>query len=859
MSILLPLWLNLLTNKINTNVDYVNHQYVAQADVAEANIASEPKNSKQQTMSFADGSPDDIEYSVKTGVDKTRSSRDSTDVGLSEFLSRPIKIDTRTWSVNTDIHHTFDPWSLFFSNPRIANRITNYNLIRCNLKVKFVINGNGFYYGKAIASYLPLHLYDELSQNRSAVPQDLIQASQQPHIYLDPTTSTGGSMTLPFFYLYDYMNLTDGEWNNMGEICIRSMNQLQHANGGIDDLTISAFAWAEDVSLSIPTSLNMSGLVAQADIDEIDEANSKGFISGPATSMARVAKSLQNVPGLGPYATTAEAAAKMTADMAKLLGYARPPLTKSPQPIVPANISSLANVTVPDYVNKLTVDDKQALGMGSELSGVQSSDPLTIASIAGRESYLTTFTWPVSAAADSLLFNIRVHPTLHDVNVGAGADVALHLPAMAVAALPFQFWTGTINIRFQVVASAYHKGRLRVVYDPNYLDATPEYNINYQEIVDISEKQDFTMSISNSQETGIISVLQPGLIGPNELFNTLRFTNWVNSNGVVGLYVVNELVTPNTTVAYDAQVNVFVSAGSDFKVFSPNDEVRNYDFFPQSDIYVSQGDVDQADTAQAGVMPIDYAPEPLTADIPMIDEVTRVYGGEQIASFRSLMKRYNKHSTLGRIQTSGYAAYAFTRTSFPYLRGLAPAAVDSAVIGTPTPYNFCNTTMLQYITMCFSGWRGGIRTKVVPYGIPIATTDILLEAHRSLDTTAYANTYTVLDNGGSDNVVRYDGLNPITITSPSYGGSGSTLTTRTCNDVISFETPFQTKYRFAPAKTADQTITDPWSPRYTVVVFASNTVRARADMYSAAGEDFQVYFWTGMPPLLYNNTPPLPV
>jgi hypothetical protein len=849
----LLLRLNILTNN-QTNTDHRSPQFVPQADMAEANVASESQNSKHQTMVFADGSPEDVEYIVKTGVDKTRSSRDSSDVGLSEFLSRPIKIDTKIWNVTGDIHHTINPWSLFFANKRVSNRITNYNLLRCNLKLKFVINGNGFYYGKAIASYLPLAFYDELSRNRSAVTQDVIQASQQPHIYLDPTTSTGGVLTLPFFYFRDYMNLTDAHWNQMGEVCLRSMNELQHCNGGTDPISISIFAWAEDVSLSVPTSLNMSGLIPQAGMDEIDEANAKGFISGPATAMAKTAKSLQNIPALTSYATTAEAALKMTAAAAKLLGYARPPVTKSPDPFLPANMSSLANVTVPDMVNKLTVDDKQALGMGSDITGVESSDPLTIASIAGRESYLTTFTWPTSATTDQLLFNIRVHPTLHDVD-SSGVQDALHLTAMAVAAAPFEYWTGTINVRFQIVASAYHKGRLRVAYDPNYMDLTPEFNVNHQEIVDITEKQDFTMSVSNSQETGIISTITPGRAGPNDLFSTSRFTDWVDSNGVIAVYVLNELVTPNSALPYDAQVNVFVSAGEDFKVFSPNDEIRHYNFFPQSD-FLPQADVDIADTAQASVMPVDYAPEPLNSSGPMVDEITRVYAGEQIASFRSLMKRYVKHSTLGALGgPGGLNVHNYIRTSFPYMKGPAPGAVDASVDG---PWNYCNTSLLQFITMGFSGWRGGIRAKVIPLGVATDTT-VQYEAHRSLSTTAYANPKVSLTAVTDIDIIRYNGLNTFGVASLNSGASGSTITTSVVNDVLSFETPFQLKYRFVPAKVADQTISDPWSPRFSVTVVALASNRTRLEIFTAAGEDFQVYFWTGMPPLHYDNTPPLPV
>nr|ASG92521.1 putative structural protein [Picornavirales N_OV_039] len=806
-------------------------------------------------MRFSDGSPDEMNYSVKTGSDKTRSSRDSDEVDLSNFLGRPIKIDSRTVAPGSSVHHVFNPWKTFLENPRVSNRISNYNLLRCTLKVKFLINGNGFYYGRFIASYLPLKVWDELSQNRGAVPQDIIQASQQPHIYIDPTTSTGGEMTLPFFFYKDYMNVPDGDWGSMGEICIRDINQLQHANDGTDPLTITTFAWAEDVQLSIPTSLNAFGLVAQGDIiDETDEANIKGVISGPASSIAAMAANLKTVPKLGPYATAAEKAASLTAGVAKLMGYSRPAVTRSPDPFTPANHSSMANCTTPDFVNKLSVDDKQGLGMGSELAGIESEDPLTVLSIAQRESYLTTFPWTTSQAVDDLIFNIKVMPTLHDKS---GSPSAMHLPALAVAAVPFQYWTGTLNFRFQVVASAYHKGRLRVVYDPHYLSATPEFNVNYQEIVDIEEKQDFTISVSNSQDLGIIPVKRPAFEAVTDMFSTTRFNSWTESNGVLGVYVLNELVTPNTTLAKNGEINVFVSAGPDFKVFSPNDDLRNYEFAPQGDIMGDNSMGKLADTAKASE-PVTTMATTIASGNEMVDEVTRVYAGECVASFRQLLKRYAKHSTLTDLDTGSVGVRTEIRSAFPYLRGGVDGAVDTADLGVGA-WNYSNTLLIHWITLCFSGWRGGIRFKVIPTGFN--NTEGLCYsavASRSFGLLGYASTTSGYTVPTTMSELRYDGLNTLNKRSLPYGGGGMAHVNSSVNNVLSFEVPYQLQYRFAPGKIANWTGVDPWCNIVEMDFYSDASTRGRVDQYNATGEDFQVYFWTGLPPVYYDNTPPPP-
>lgn len=826
---------------------------VPEADLPEAAIHPAEENHTQQTMRFADGAPDAMDYIVKSGADNTRTSRYSDDVGLKDFLSRPIKIDARDWAVNANTHHTFDPWTLFFTNKRVINRLTNYNVLRATLKLKFVINGNGFYYGCAIASYLPHAIWDDLSQNRSLVKQDIVQASQQPHVYLDPTTSTGGVLTLPFMFYYDFINTTDGMWNRMGSVTIRSINELIHANGGTDSVTITTFAWAEDVELAVPTSIDANGLVPQADLklstnDETDEANKTGIISGPATSVAATAAKLKSIPALSPYASATEVGASMVASVAKIMGYSRPPVTRAPEPMQPHNVSSMALCTVPDVVNKLTVDDKQGLGMGSEIAGIMQDDPLSITNIARRESYVTTFDWLTAAGPETLIWNTRVHPSIYAKNTGTTPS-ELHLPALAVAALPFQYWTGTINLRFQVICSAYHRGRLRVVYDPNYLGETPEYNVNYQEIIDLSEKQDFTVSITNGQERGVLPIPRVAAEDPTLTYGSTRFTNYRPSNGVVGIYVVNELVTPNTLATSDVQINMFVSAGDDFKVFSPWDDISHYEFVAQADMDLER----VTDTAQA-TKPVTDVVQPLSTNKASIDEITAVYAGECIGSFRQLIRRYNKHSALFSLTGTGLNAYSARRNSFPYLRGNAAGAVDSSVNG---PYNYAWTSTLQFITMCFAGWRGSIRHRIVPVGINESDARIVLVARRS-QADGYLNDTDALTAPSSLNVARYNSVVGAQGRSMPHGSEGMALTTATVNDVLTFEVPYQMPYRYGVSKTENLSGSGAWCNAFEVTATCDAKNDAWVDWYVAAGEDYQVYFWTGMPPMFYDITEPNP-
>jgi len=153
---------------------------------------------KEQNVSFNDQSAGYV-HSLNSVIDSTRTNTDAYDVELGNFFERPLKIATYEWSTTITFFQDFDPWSLYLENPRVANRISNFKLLKGKLHVKFMINGNAFYYGRLLANYIPRHNSDNIIVNRALVSVDNVEASQRPHIYIDPTTNQAGEIACPFF------------------------------------------------------------------------------------------------------------------------------------------------------------------------------------------------------------------------------------------------------------------------------------------------------------------------------------------------------------------------------------------------------------------------------------------------------------------------------------------------------------------------------------------------------------------------------------------------------------------------------------------------------------------------------------
>ena len=799
-------------------------------------------------------------YSVDSVVDETRTLLDSNDAELGNFMNRPLKIKEYQWNVGTGIDVQFNPWDEFFTNPRISNRICNYNLLRCKLRLKIVINGNGFHYGRAICSYLPFDVWDTLSQVTGDAAH-IVQASQLPHVYLDPTTSMGGELTLPFFSYINYLSIPDEGWGDMGTIYLRSLNDLKHGNGAVDKVTISIFAMAEDVAMTVLTSREPASIAPQsmATPKETDETNKEGIVSGPATTVARIATSLSTVPGIGPFATATMMAANTTAGIAKLFGYCRPAENRAPASMRPLANSALAVTNTGDTLQKLTLDANQELSIDTRIAGLGGDDEMTISGIAARESYVTKFTWSTATNPETLLWNTGVTP----VTWAESAAGSYNFPACAMAAIPFKYWTGTLKYRFQFVCSSHHKGRVKFVYDPGY-QKTNEYNTNYTLVMDLAETTDFTVTIGVGQEVTFMRHGYPGVDSASDIYGTTAYTSVTRpeGNGVLSAYVVNELTTPNSTVNNDIEVNVFISAGDDFEVAVPDDWFSRFVFKPQSVATYrimpqSMAGPDETDTKDPSA-PIQTDELALTTQYTANDKLNKVFFGEVIASFRTILRRYAQHSSLGDL---GSKLVYGRRPNFPYLRGNVSGAVNSTVAAAP--YSYCNTLLLHWVTMAFSGYRGSIRYKLLPLNIGDERDAIdywIARSSANPGDPMYSSGTTTTLTYGSDvdaSVIWMPQADPTLPTSWSSGINGLVYQNGRVNQACEFEVPYYSPFRFTPGKKENHTGTaifdDAWD--YRMQMKGNNA--AQMPIFVAAGEDFQCYMFTGLPPMYFESQAPV--
>jgi len=853
-----------------------------------------------QTVNFNDLNPA-FDYSVESTVDPTRQIADGAIDGLGEFLSRPVLIKSMSWSQSTYLFENFNPWSLFFDNKRNINRLNNYNLLRCKLCVKFVINGNGFYYGRAIASYNPLHDLDQVTINRFGHAQDLIGCSQRPHIYINPTECQGGSMCLPFFHYQNALMVPNMQWNEMGEINLREMVGLKHANSDPNPVTISVFAWAEDVQLSVPTNANISGIVPQScDMPAAKGGGADEYGQGPvskvASTVAKVSGVLENVPFVAPFAKATTLAAKGIGKLASAFGFSRPNVLDAARPYRPCIMGSLATTNQEETATKLTLDCKQEVTLDSRVLGLGSNDEMDFKSIVTRESYYTQFNWGVDDIPGKRLFSTYVEPTIYDTS-GPYNNSAYHMLPCGFIALPFKYWGGTMTFRFQVVSSNFHRGRLRVVWDPHD-GAGDEYNVMHQTIIDVADARDVSVSVGWGNHYSFIRSANPvehkdGLVQPSFSLTdgpAGALLDQHRGNGVLSVFIVNDLTVPSSdpTIDSDVTVNVFARMEDDFRFAQPDDAgISGITLFDPGDpvsvvpalieeppvevempippgmkLVPQSGEVDPVqESAPLTEGPPDITLGPDTSD--PADETMSVFFGEVTTSIRQLLKRFFYHSANGNYPSQPYWGLTVTQPDFPFYQGFNPDGPH--VTGAGTPFAYSSNTWLNYFTPAFAAYRGGIRRKYLRSGsrhydnssavgtnncVNMAVTRV-----NGLEETPYLNQTVVTpfkvsaDSGPTSctsttmSSFAHCGRNFY-----SSSGNGTAISSVLQNNALEVELPFYTHRRFFQARRirnlATRSVQDEHCGLHKLAIENPAGVSIA---YVAAAEDFSLHFFIGVP------------
>nr|URG14975.1 MAG: capsid protein [Picornaviridae sp.] len=771
-----------------------------------------------------------------------------TDVELVNFFKRPVEILTGSWAIDGELDQVFNPWLLWSQNARVANRLNNFYGFTGDLTIKLVINGNPFSWGCLMMSYLPNSspsfpiTQDARNFQPSTFFADYMTASQRQHVLIDPTTSKGGEMVIPLHIREAAVSLTGTAFANWGEIWLRSLNTLRQLNS-TKALTFSIYAWCDNARLSGPTQTNMTGLTAQS--GELE----KGTLSQSLGIVAKAVGSFKKLPAVGDWMTAAEMALKLGSDVAASFGYALP---TDEHPVERVKIvagtpaAAMAGLSTalslgPSPKNQLTIDNAK-VGFPK--------DEMNFAELTRIPSLLYTAAWAPSATRNTLLANFRVNPLLNFQGTRSLVNAqAVQMTPMGFVASNFRYWRGSLRVRLQIVANSFHRGRLLIVWDPALTPTSPQEHVVRNMIVDIAEARDFEFDVgwgTNAQVLRTATVASD--LNAYQVTTSPLATNAEFSNGVVSIFVLNELVT-STTSTTPIQVNIWVSM-PDLEVFEPTFEAfQGFSIYPTAPTVAlaepmlpQSGLLETPIYGQTGTESFDLVPK-------STDTVVGVSNTDVCVSFRKLVKRYNYVRTYSSSYTSTIVGYFVLETGvavnpIAYGPGYTVAGLD----GTGTnKRNVCPLIPLVFITQGYVFHRGGFRGMISLY--PNTTDTFATTISRDLE-SSFPMTAGYVD------------LTPDSLRSrlrlEAADSAGSLIKEAGGHRLIEFECPYASNRKYASAATATTATVSYLSAAVkvkTVGFSGPTTLYQTFDFYLAASEDHSLLWFRGTP-TLYVYTPP---
>jgi len=667
-------------------------RYESQAEVVVDSTLHEATDSPEVNVSFLQNK--NVEAAGAPTNHYLHDMTTFTDIG--NFFKRPILVHTFTWNESDPIgfKNGYSVWDQWISNPYVSNKLNNYAFFRGDLHVKMQISASPFYYGMLQASYRPLQLFKADTIYPGPGNQDLILHSQRPKIEINPSDGDTYEMVLPFIYYYNMVNLqSDFDFSRLGALNYHIYSRLKSANGVTGTgVTISAYAWVDNIVLSGAS----AGYAAQS--DEYGE----GSVSKPASWVAKVASQFTNLPIIGPFATATQIGAGAISKIAQIFGFTNVPVISDTEPLRPEAFPKFASSEIGFPIEKLTLDPKNELSVDPRIVGLPTGDDeLLITSLVQRDSFLCRSSWTAADAVGTFKFTTRVTPVMADVATESSQTILYGVPMQYISAL-FGYWRGDIILTFRVICSRYHKGKLRISYDPsgvnvagqNIIVNSDTTNTVHTTILDIGETPKLEFRIPYQQRQQFLE-LDPSSVKAWTTSASPTFTRDVNKdNGMLTVRIQNILTGPTATPEVDLLV---YARGAENLEFAVPDEL---DFSHTLTCFKPESETYSTHVVTKKVMAGD--------SVSSVDQQYLCHFGENIKSLRQLLRRTSKVSTdlfgAGGIPGNSYSYFFKTLLRMPPSPGFDlngySTANKVASVGTAA-YNFVEYTPISYVQICF--------------------------------------------------------------------------------------------------------------------------------------------------------------
>lgn len=801
-----------------------------------------------------------------------------TVLDLDAFFERPVEIDRFSVVPGSEVNRNLSIWDLYSRDPTVRAKLRNYTYFRGNLKVRIAISGTPFHYGRLMFSYQPYPLRNDTLQNLLAgyalfpgLKQCLCNYySQSPNcVVVDVKANKPVEMMVPFLSVKPFHRLFNtgtgaitavtpfDDMAAAGSLYIISLNAGGSVSASPSPYYVQIYVSAENVELGVPTATRL-------EVDTEGDERIVGPVEKVASSAQEVARALSMVPTIAPFAMAATSMFDGMRRFAAIFGWAKPGLQEELTYVKNRAFQNGSVCISHEAVEKLTFDPKQELTVDPRVVG-EEVDEMSISYLTSINTFLTTFQW--QAGSSALQFWIKPNPKMTTWFDTGSQEI--HVPtAMSFAATPFSFWRGDTVITVEVVCSAFHRGKMAVVFEPNIeqallLTSTLQLNKQFVTVIDIQETQHVSFVVEWAGVRPWLKILDNSTATTSYGVGIVSAFGQNFCNGMVMFFPFTELQSPDDS---SVDVNVYVR-GKDVQFNVPRDTQLLQTALPIVASLAEQKEFDlggviaspdpiQVDFEGARYdlsdtrfpLYVDYEGRDYSfGDMEITDmvlnptgatnaHISEWYFGEQPVSFRSMCKRF--HAIFGETLSGVGILRRILRVPW-----LAPPT--NGYGGYPAPSNRYLPHLMGYLRYAYVGVRGGVRYRVVVNDSSLVVTSKTFDVNLEAPTTGIA--YFSYTSGTS---ITF----PNTIPRALYnGGTNGNLDT---NYGIEFEVPFYSNnlflygFRYDGETPSDNSVDTFYTRGAVCTVYGENTAASSTvsvGVQMAAAEDWTLLRYQGAP------------
>lgn len=755
------------------------------------------------------------------------------DMSILDFLAKPYLVADLAWttaSVSNSQLGSYPINALLTTNAFWSNKIQGFALYRGTVCFKFAINANPFQAGRLLLHFLPHTNVRTDSSYTSMHNANLVTKTQQPHVELDARDSSA-IIKIPYVSPTNFIKAkSSSEYIDWGTLFVTVLSPLVTGAAGSTTVDCALYAWFEDFELAgptVPQSSKKPGKKFQVKTMSREAVSlSTTPVSDALMHGSRAAASLSSIPFISSIASAASWAMRTASGVASVFGWSKP-ISEAPASIMSKQYNRYAATSagidaafplalIPD--NKIVATDSVS---------IRDEDEMSFAFLKSVSSFVTSINWTTVNTSGSSLYSLSVSPqTLYAYGT---TTYSTHTttwrtgPPIFYLSNFFAYWRGSVRVILKIIKTDYHTGRLQVTWTPKGFGSSTSPGLS-----DGVVAQRWLIDI---RDTNVVEIELPWYIATNYLPVS-------TPSGVLDVLVLNELRVPETA-GNSVNILVYYKGGDDFELAGPGVGTTT----PYGPIVFSP---------QAGDEVLKTGPIGDVAPRSMDTFASCLSMGELFCSVKQLLNRYTPIlMTTWPSNTTGLSIW-------PWFIG---AMYMNSTTGVLTPALVGGDT-LCIIAPMYAMYRGSM--KIMHKGSSIDFASGGITTGRSISVAAGISPALPLMNPGALPPVGAPlvNLSPDVAVGTSYYSTNSTVATGVVvsdsgNGVHAFSVPYycMTKSSLAVVQTNSNLVpSDITTPTTMLTIFGKGSNGSNVDscIYRAAGDDFQLSYFIGCPPITYS-------